>query len=65
MSLNKYIIYKDGLSIEQSSVKVSLNDMKKRLRELHGHTLHVISGDVISVYRLVNNRVLFCHMKTK
>jgi len=57
----KYAIYKDGLSVESSMAQVKLDYMKKRLKDLNGNTLHVISGDVINVYHNKNNRVVFSH----
>lgn len=63
--MQEYRIYKDGVVIEKSFVKVNLAYMKKRLRMLHGHTLHVINGDVIDVYSMINNKVYFNHKFTK
>ena len=57
----KYAIYKNGTEVESSMAQVSLDYMKKRLKQVNGNTLHIINGDVINVYHNKNNRVTFSH----
>lgn len=61
----RYIIWKNGQQIESSMAQVKLDYMKKRLKELNGNVLHVINGEVITVYQNINNRVKFSHTFTR
>jgi hypothetical protein len=63
--MQEYNIYKNGVVVEKSFAKVNIDHMKKRLRTLQGNTLHIINGDVIDVYRMINNRICFSHKFTK
>jgi len=63
--MTQYNIWKDGKIIDSTMAQVKLDYMTKRLKQLNGNVLHVINGDVISVYKNVNNRVKFSHTFTR
>ena len=60
--MTNYTIWKDGKIIDNGGYnQYKEKSVKARLKKLNGNTLHIINGDVISVYKNVNNRVRFSH----
>jgi hypothetical protein len=55
-----YNVWKNGKMIESFTCH-NLNLAKRRLKDLNGNVLHVINGEVIDVYKNINNRVYFSH----
>lgn len=60
-----YRIYKDGQCIENGIQNLKLDYLKKRLKSVGGDTLHVVTGDVTSVYQNRNGRVVYSHTHTR
>lgn len=63
--MGQYLIWKNGITVESGIIHHSPDLIKKRLKQLQGNTLHIISGDVINVYHNKNNRVTFSHTFTR